>query len=128
MAAQDSTATSTTTAPPATTVAPGPDTRRPFVYNLATVFGCIGPKQPTTSALASLVDPGDHLASVELVFVDANGVETRRPMTRRAGNDYEAAIGPYAVDGNITWQVVATDQAGNTTSAPGPTVTALSSC
>lgn len=117
----------TTTAPPVTTVAPGPDTRPPFVYNLATVFGCIGPKQPTTSALASVVDPGDHLATVELVFVDASGAETRKRMTA-SGGAFEAPIGPYTADSTITWQVVASDEAGNSSSAQGPAVAASVSC
>ena len=116
-----------TTAPPVTTAAPGPDTRPPFVYNLATVFGCIGPKQPTTSALASVVDPGDHLATVELVFVDASGAETRKRMTPNGGA-FEAPIGPYTADSTITWQVVASDEAGNSSSAQGPAVAASASC
>jgi len=116
-----------TTAPPVTTAAPGPDTRPPFVYNLATVFGCIGPKQPTTPALASVVDPGDHLATVELVFVDASGAETRKRMTPNGGA-FEAPIGPYTADSTITWQVVASDEAGNSSSAQGPAVAASASC
>src|SRR6266700_6642316 len=86
---------------------------------ISTVFGCIGPNQPTTSALASVVDPGDHLASVELVFVDASGAETRKRMTA-SGGAFEAPIGPYTGDGTITWQVVASDEAGNPSSAAGP--------
>jgi DNA-directed RNA polymerase specialized sigma24 family protein len=116
-----------TTAPPVTTVAPGPDTRPPFVYNLATVFGCIGPKQPTTPALASVIDPGDHLASVELVFADSSGAETRKRMTANGGA-FEAPIGPYTADTTITWQVVASDEAGNSASSAGPSVAASSSC
>jgi DNA-directed RNA polymerase specialized sigma24 family protein len=117
-----------TTAPPVTTVAPGPDTRPPFVYNLATVFGCIGPRQTTTSALASVVDPGDHLAGVELVYVDtASGAETRKRMTANGGA-FEAPIGPYAADGTITWRVVATDEAGNSATGEGPSVAASASC
>jgi DNA-directed RNA polymerase specialized sigma24 family protein len=117
-----------TTAPPVTTVAPGPDTRPPFVYNLATVFGCIGPRRTTTSALASVVDPGDHLATVELMYVDtATGEGTRKRMTA-SGGAFEAPIGPYAADGTITWQVVATDEAGNSASGEGPAVAASTSC
>jgi pyruvate/2-oxoglutarate dehydrogenase complex dihydrolipoamide acyltransferase (E2) component len=122
------TTTPATTAPPVTTVAPGPDTRPPFVFNLATVFGCIGPRQTTTSALASVVDPGDHLAAVELVYVDtASGAETRKRMTA-GGGAFEAPIGPYAADGTITWRVVATDEAGNSSSGEGPSVAASASC
>jgi hypothetical protein len=110
------------------TTAAGPDTRAPFVFNLATVHGCIGPNQTTTTALASVVDPAPgRLATVELVFLDARGTETHRPMTR-AGGGYEGPIGPYEVDGNITWKVVATDEAGNSSSASGPPVVALPSC
>jgi hypothetical protein len=117
-----------TTAPPVTTVAPGPDTRPPFVYNLATVFGCIGPRQATTSALASVVDPGDHLAAVELVYVDtASGDETRKRMTA-SGGAFEAPIGPYAADGTITWLVVASDEAGNSSTSAGPAVAASAGC
>ena len=118
----------TTVAPPVTTVAPGPDTRPPFVYNLATVFGCIGPRQTTTSALASVVDPGDHLAAVELVYVDtASGAETRKRMTANGGA-FDAPIGPYTADGTITWQVIATDEAGNSSSGEGPSVAASATC
>jgi DNA-directed RNA polymerase specialized sigma24 family protein len=117
-----------TSAPPVTTAAPGPDTRPPFVYNLATVFGCIGPKQQTTSALASVVDPGDHLATVDLVYVDtATGAETRKRMTA-SGGAFEAPIGPYTADGTITWRVDASDEAGNPSSAAGPAVAASASC
>ncbi|HKA93282.1 MAG TPA: sigma-70 family RNA polymerase sigma factor [Acidimicrobiia bacterium] len=120
-----------TTAPPTsvapTTAPPGPDTRPPFVYNLATVFGCIGPRQTSTSALASVVDPGDHLATVELVYVDPSSGETHRRMSA-SGGAFEAPIGPYSVDGTITWLVVATDQAGNSATAPGPSVASSSGC
>jgi hypothetical protein len=122
------TTTPATTRPPVTTATPGPDTRPPFVYNLATVFGCIGPRQTTTSALASVVDPGDHLAAVELVYVDtASGGETRKRMTA-SGGAFEAPIGPYAADGTITWQVVATDEAGNSSNGEGPAVAASAAC
>jgi hypothetical protein len=120
-----------TTAPPTSTPAPtapaGPDTRPPFVYNLATVFGCIGPRQTSTSALASVVDPGDHLATVELVYVDPSTGETHRRMSA-TGGAYDAPIGPYTTDGTITWQVVATDEAGNSSTASGPSVAASSGC
>jgi hypothetical protein len=130
-AREEPTATTTpaTTAPPVTTAVPGPDTRPPFVYNLATVFGCIGPQQTTTSALASVVDPGDHLATVELVYVDtaSPGAETRKRMTA-SGGAFEAPIGPYAADGTITWRVVATDEAGNSSTGEGPSVAASATC
>ncbi len=106
---------------------PGPDTRAPFVYNLATVFGCIGPRQTTTPALASVVDPGNHLATVELVFVGADGVENRKRMSA-TGGAFEAPIGPSTADGTITWQVVAADEAGNSSTVPGPAVAASASC
>jgi DNA-directed RNA polymerase specialized sigma24 family protein len=118
-----------TTAPP-TTAPVGPDTAAPIVFNLDTVFGCIGPRQSTTPAIASVVDPGGNLASVELVFVDASGAEQRRRMTANGGA-FQAPIGPYTVDGTLTWQVVATDEAGNaTTSEEGqaPAVAGSSSC
>ncbi len=123
----DSTRVQTRPAGP-TTTSLRPDNRAPFVVSLATVYGCIGPKQTTTTALASILDHGGRIASVDLVFVNTNGIETRRPMTPRTGNEYAAPIGPYALDGNITWQVVATDEAGNTASLSGPPVTASSSC
>jgi DNA-directed RNA polymerase specialized sigma24 family protein len=115
-----------TTAPPVTTAAPGPDTRAPFVFNLATVLGCIGPRQTTTSALASVIDPGDHLASVELVYIDSSGA-TRKRMTANGGA-FEAPIGPYAGDSTITWQVIASDDAGNTSTMAGPSVAASATC
>jgi DNA-directed RNA polymerase specialized sigma24 family protein len=116
-AAARSAAATTTTAPPTTapvpTTAPPPDVRGPVVFNLTTVHGCIGPNQTSTTAIASVVDPEeDRPASVELQFVDAAGTETRRPMTRTGGR-YEAAIGPYEVDGNITWSVAGADSLGN---------------
>lgn len=115
------------TSTPPTTAQAGPDTRAPFVYNLATVLGCIGPRQTTTSALASVVDPGDHLATVELVYTDPSSGETRRRMTA-SGGAFEAPIGPYTADGTITWQVVAADEAGNTSTSQGPSVAASSTC
>jgi hypothetical protein len=115
-----------TSAPP-TTLPVGPDTRPPFVYNLATVYGCIGPRQSTTSALASVVDPGDHLATVELVYTPPGAGETHRRMTA-GGGAFEAPIGPYTADGTITWQVVAADEAGNTATAQGPSVAASATC
>ena len=120
-----------TTAPPTsvppTTAEVGPDTRPPIVYNLATVYGCIGPRQTTTSALASVVDPGDHLATVDLVYTAPGAGETRRRMTTNGGA-FEAPIGPYTADGTINWQVVATDDAGNPSTAEGPAVAASASC
>ena len=121
----------TTTAPPTsapTTTAPaGPDTRPPFVYNLATVYGCIGPRQTSTSALASVVDPGDHLATVDLVYVDPSQGEVRRRMNANGGA-FDAPIGPYTTDGTITWLVTATDEAGNSSTAPGPSVASSAGC
>jgi hypothetical protein len=120
-----------TTAPPTsaptTTVPPGPDTRGPIVYNLATVFGCIGPRQTATSALASVVDPGDHLATVDLVYVDPSQGEVHRRMNA-TGGAFDAPIGPYTGDGTINWLVVATDEAGNTSTVGGPSVAASSGC
>jgi hypothetical protein len=46
----------------------------------------------------------------------------------RSGGGYEGPIGPYEVPGNITWLVVATDEAGNSASAAGPAVAAMLSC
>lgn len=118
--------TAATTAPP--TTAPGPDIRGPFVFNLVTVHGCIGPNTPTTTALASVADDRGRPASVELVFTDASGAATPRQMTRRAGNEYEGTIGPYAVDGNINWTVTGTDAAGNSTTGTGQAVGASPAC
>jgi hypothetical protein len=116
-----------TTAPP-TTAPVSPDTAAPIVYNLDTVYGCIGPRQSQTSTIASVVDPGEHLASVELVFVDASGAEQRRRMTA-SGGAFQAPMGPYTADGTLTWRVVASDEAGNTTtSSEGPAVAGSSSC
>ena len=121
----------TTTAPPTstppTTAEPGPDTRAPIIYNLATVFGCIGPRQSTTLALASVVDPGGHLATVDLVFAAPGTAETRRRMTA-SGGAFDAPIGPYTADTTITWLVTATDEAGNTSTLGGPSVAASAGC
>ncbi len=130
-AAAQEKAPATTTAPtaPTTTTAPaGPDTRPPLVGGLATVYGCIGPKQTATPALATVADaPPGHIASVDLVFVDPGGGEERRKMTLSGGR-YEGPIGPYTADGTITWQVVATDDTGNTATLNGPSVAASTSC
>lgn len=125
---RDSTRVQTRPAGP-TTTSLRPDNRAPFVVSLATVYGCIGPKQTTTPALASVADaPPGRVVSVELVFVDADGTEQRRRMNPSGGR-YEAPIGPYTADGTITWQVVAQDDAGNV-SPPlsGPSVAASASC
>ena len=122
-------ATTATTAPTTTTLPPGPDTRAPLLGGLATVYGCIGPNQTSTPALASVADaPPGRVSQVELVFVDAGGAEQRRRMNLSGGR-YEGEIGPYTVDGTITWQVVATDEAGNA-SPPlsGPSVAASATC
>ena len=129
-AAGDAPVTAPTTAPvtaPPTT-AQGPDIRGPFVFNLVTVHGCIGPNTPTTTALASVADDRGRPASVELVFTDASGAATPRQMTRRAGNEYEGTIGPYAVDGNISWAVTGTDAAGNSNTGTGQAVGASPAC
>jgi hypothetical protein len=129
-AAGDAPVTAPTTAPvtaPPTT-AQGPDIRGPFVFNLVTVHGCIGPNTPTTTALASVADDRGRPASVELVFTDASGAATPRQMTRRAGNEYEGTIGPYAVDGNISWTVTGTDAAGNSNTGTGQAVGASPAC
>src|SRR5262249_60231387 len=101
--------------------------RAPFVYTLAAVFGCIGPRQSTPSAPASAAAPGGHLAPVELVFAAPGTGETRRRMTA-SGGAFDAPIGPYTADGTITWLVTATDEAGNTATAAGPSVAASSAC
>lgn len=85
------------------------------------------PNQTTTTAFAFVVDDRGRVASVALVFVDASGMETRRRMTRADG-DYQGTIGPYEADGNITWMVVDTDEAGNSSNTSGPPVAALASC
>jgi DNA-directed RNA polymerase specialized sigma24 family protein len=115
-----------TSAPP--TTAPAPDTRPPLVGDLATVYGCIGPRQTSTTAYASVVDaPPGHVASVELVFNDPSQGEQHRRMTESSGR-YVGPIGPYTADGTITWQVVATDDANNQAAQPGPAVAASSTC
>ncbi|HEX3668792.1 MAG TPA: hypothetical protein VHY55_06520, partial [Acidimicrobiia bacterium] len=77
---------------------------------------------------ASVVDPGDHLATVDLVYVDTStGAETRKRMTA-SGGAFEAPIGPYTADGTITWRVDASDEVGNPSSAAGPAVAASASC
>ena len=45
------------------------------------------------------------------------------PMTQRGGRWF-ASLGPATRPGSVPWQVVATDERGNTASAPGPAVTA----
>jgi hypothetical protein len=115
-----------TTAPP-TTLAP--DTRPPLIGALATVYGCIGPKQTSTPAYATVADaPPGHVADVELVFDDPGQGEQHRRMTESGGR-YVGPIGPYTADGTITWRVVATDDAGNQSApSPGPAVAASSTC
>lgn len=115
-----------TSAPP--TTAPGPDTRPPLVGALATVYGCIGPRQTSTLAYATVADPPPgHVASVELIFNDPGQGEQHRRMTESGGR-YVGPIGPYTTDGTIGWQVVATDDAGNSAPMNGPAVAASSTC
>jgi hypothetical protein len=45
-----------------------------------------------------------------------------------SGGAFEAPIGPYVADGNITWRVVASDEAGNSATAEGQTVAASAVC
>jgi hypothetical protein len=46
------------------------------------------------------------------------------PMTQRSGRWF-ARLGPVPSPGTVSWQVVATDNRGNTASAPGPAVRVL---
>jgi hypothetical protein len=45
-----------------------------------------------------------------------------------SGGAFEAPIGPYTADGTITWQVVASDEAGNSAGGEGQAVAASAAC
>ena len=59
---------------------------------------------------------------------EIKGSERNSKRMTASGGAFEAPIGPYTGDGTITWQVVASDEAGNPSSAAGPAVAASASC
>lgn len=102
------------------------DTTAPSVTDLATTFACIGPKQPTTDAVATVSD--DHtVRSVDLIVTHEVLGSTRKRMSADGGQ-YRAQIGPFTNDGTITWTVEATDDDGNVGTAEGPPVGSSTVC
>jgi Viral BACON domain len=73
-------------------------------------------RAPTTTLVQATVADESPLASVTLRW---GGQSV--PMTRRSGRWF-AQLGPVASPGTVSWQVVATDNRGNTASTPGPAV------
>jgi hypothetical protein len=112
------------TAPPASTTPA--DTTAPSVTNLATTFGCIGPTNSTTEALATVQDDGT-IKSVDVIITHDVLGSTRKRMIA-SGGQYRALIGPYSEDGTISWTVDATDQDGNLGTNTGRTVGVSQSC
>jgi RNA polymerase sigma factor (sigma-70 family) len=78
-----------------------------------------GACSPATTLVQATVTDESGLSSVTLSF----GSESV-PMTQRSGRWF-AQLGPVASPGTVAWQVVATDDRGNTASAPGPAVRVL---
>jgi hypothetical protein len=73
----------------------------------------------TTTLVEATVTDESPLASVTLHWGGRSV-----PMTRRPGS-WLARLGPVPTRGTVPWQVVATDDRGNTASASGPTVRVL---
>ena len=73
-------------------------------------------RAPTTTLVQATVTDESPLSSVTLRW-DGQSV----PMTQRGGRWF-GQLGPVASPGTVSWQVVATDDRGNTASAPGPAV------
>jgi hypothetical protein len=92
----------------------------PEVSDLATVedelFTSPCGRAPTTTLVQAAVTDESPLSSVTLRW---GGQSV--PMTQRNGRWF-AQLGPVASPGTVSWQVVATDDRGNTASASGPVV------
>jgi RNA polymerase sigma factor (sigma-70 family) len=73
-------------------------------------------RAPTTTPVQATVTDESPLSSVTLRW---GGQSV--PMAQRGGRWF-AQLGPVASPGTVSWQVVATDDRGNTASAPGPAV------
>ena len=78
-----------------------------------------GPCIPTTTLVEATVTDESGLSSVTLRWGGRSV-----PMTPRSGSWF-ARLGPVPARGTIPWQVVATDDRGNTASASGPAVRVL---
>jgi hypothetical protein len=78
-----------------------------------------GPCTPTTTLVEATVTDESGLSSVTLRWGGRSV-----PMTPRSGSWF-ARLGPVPARGTIPWQVVATDDRGNTASASGPAVRVL---
>jgi hypothetical protein len=78
-----------------------------------------GPCAPTTTSVQATVTDESALSSVTLRWDDRSVA-----MTRRSGSWF-ASLGPVPTRGSVPWQVVATDDRGNTASASGPAVRVL---
>jgi RNA polymerase sigma factor (sigma-70 family) len=78
-----------------------------------------GPCTPTTTLVEATVTDESGLSSVTLRWGGGSV-----PMTPRSGSWF-ARLGPVPARGTVPWQVVATDDRGNTASASGPAVRVL---
>jgi hypothetical protein len=78
-----------------------------------------GPCTPTTTLVEATVTDESGLSSVILRWGGRSV-----PMTPRSGSWF-ARLGPVPARGTVPWQVVATDDRGNTASASGPAVRVL---
>jgi RNA polymerase sigma factor (sigma-70 family) len=78
-----------------------------------------GPCTPTTTLVEATVTDESGLSSVTLRWGGRSV-----PMTLRSGSWF-ARLGPVPARGTVPWQVVATDDRGNTASASGPAVRVL---
>jgi RNA polymerase sigma factor (sigma-70 family) len=78
-----------------------------------------GPCTPTTTLVEATVTDESPLSSVTLRWG-----RQQVPMTQRNGRWF-ARLGPVTAPGVVPWQVVASDDRGNTASAPGPAVRVL---
>jgi RNA polymerase sigma factor (sigma-70 family) len=79
----------------------------------------VGPCTPTTTLVEATVTDESPLSSVTLRWG-----RQQVPMTQRNGRWF-ARLGPVAAPGVVPWQVVASDNRGNTASATGPAVRVL---
>jgi hypothetical protein len=78
-----------------------------------------GPCTPTTTLIEATVTDESAIASV---ILDWGGRQV--PMTRRGGR-WRATLGPVPTPGTVPWSIVATDDRGNSASAPGTPVRVL---
>lgn len=111
--------TTVTTPPKPLPTTTAPDRVAPFVYNLATQYACIGPRNPETEVVASVTDDRKVDKVVVVATDSASGTDVTKAMIE-SGGQYHAVLGPYQGESSVEWKVLASDAVGNLAANNGP--------